>query len=254
MQHNHVQAVQIKPFPKYLWFLILSYAMVYSMCNWFDARLIMLFGFPISPGAILFPITFLVSDVITEVYGFKHARIAIWSALLFNILFVGFGQIILHLPSPAFAKQNNAFNKVLQLDTFVIIGSFVCYLVSEPLNSLLISKMKIYFKGQYMGLRFVLSTFAASFFDSFIFALIAFSAFYSIQHVLTIGLNIWLIKMIIEILGLPISVRIAKILKKKEHIDIYDVGTSYNLFKLDTSYPSPNNKPQLNDQKSSKEL
>lgn len=233
---------RIKPSPRYLWFLILSYSMIYSMCNWYDARLVMVFGLSISPGSILFPITFLVSDVITEVYGFKHARIAIWSALLFNIIFVLFGQVILHMPSPTFAKENDAFNQVLQLDTWVILASFVSYIASEPINSILISKMKIYFNGKHMGIRFVLSTCIASFFDSFIFVIIAFSSFYSLSNVLNIGLNIWLIKLVIEIIGLPISIKVARIIKNKENIDIYDISTSYTLFSLDNTYSSENNR------------
>lgn len=154
MTNSSILEREIKPFPKYLWFLILTYAMVSSMCNWFDTRLVMIFGFTISLGSILFPITFLVSDVITEVYGFKHARIAIWSALLFNIIFVVFDQVILHMPSPAFATENHAFNKVLQLDTWAILGSFVSYIASEPINSILLSKMKVYFNGKYLGIRF----------------------------------------------------------------------------------------------------
>lgn len=242
MTESTIVERNIKPFPKYLWFLILSYSMIYSMCNWFDARLVMIFGLSISPGVILFPITFLVSDVITEVYGFKHARIAIWSALFFNVIFVIFGQVILHMPSPSFANENDAFNKVLQLDTWVILGSFASYIASEPINSILISKLKIYFRGKYMGIRFVISTIIASFLDSYIFAIISFSNFYSLPHVLNVGFNIWIVKIVVEIIGLPISIRVAKIIKRKENIDIYDISTSYNLFSLDNTYPIENNK------------
>ncbi len=80
----------IELFPKYLWFLILSYSMIIAISNWFDARLVEIFHFVISPGAVIFPLTFLVSDIITEVYGYKHARLAIWSAFIFNILFILF--------------------------------------------------------------------------------------------------------------------------------------------------------------------
>ncbi len=77
----------IQNHPKYLWFLILSYSMIIAISNWFDARLVDIFGMVISPGALIFPITFLLSDTITEVYGYKHARRAIWSAFLFNVIF-----------------------------------------------------------------------------------------------------------------------------------------------------------------------
>src|ERR1700736_166731 len=91
--------------PKYLWFLILSYSMMIAISNWFDSRLILLFGISISPGAMSFPFTFLISDIITEVYGYKNARKAIWAAFLFNIIFLAYGQIVIHMPSPSFATM-----------------------------------------------------------------------------------------------------------------------------------------------------
>ena len=71
---------------KYMWFLMLSFSMVISIANWYDARLISLFGVVTSPGALIFPISFILSDTITEVYGYKNARLMMWAAFLFNVI------------------------------------------------------------------------------------------------------------------------------------------------------------------------
>ena len=155
--------------PKFLWFIIVSYTMITVMSNWFDFRLIDFFGLTVLPGAIIFPLNFLISDIITEAYGYKKARLAIWTAFLFNLLFLAYGQIIAYLPSPSFAAHNNAiFDKILTVNFFVMLGSFLSYLISEPLNAYIVSKLKIKFNGEFMGVRFITSTVIASFFDSII--------------------------------------------------------------------------------------
>lgn len=232
----------IKNTPKYLWFLILSYSMVIAISNWFDARLVEIFGMVISPGALIFPITFLLSDMITEVYGYKHARRAIWAAFLFNIIFICYGQILIHLPSPSFATDNAVYNKLLSVNFFIIFGSFLSYLISEPINSYILAAMKKKYNGQYIAIRFFLSTIVASFLDSAIFASIAFCRVYPMHDIAKIILDIWIIKTSIEIIGLPFSIRLAKLLKKSEHLDIYDYDTNFTPLSFEAVYSKNNNK------------
>lgn len=228
--------------PKYLWFLILSYSMIIAISNWFDARLVEIFGMVISPGTLIFPITFLLSDIITEVYGYKHARHAIWSAFLFNIIFIGYGQIIIHLPSPSFATDNEVFNKLITANIFIILGSFSSYLVSEPINSYILAKLKINYEGKYIAIRFIASTIIASAIDSMIFATIAFYKIYPMHDIIKIIIDIWITKTAIEILGLKFSICLTKFLKKAEKLDIYDIETNFTPFSLEASYGSKNNK------------
>lgn len=228
--------------PKYLWFLILSYSMVIAISNWFDARLVEIFGMAISPGALIFPATFLLSDIITEVYGYKHARRAIWSAFLFNLIFIGYSQLLVHLPSPRFATDNAVFNKLISDNTYIILGSFSSYLLSEPLNSYILAKLKKKYNGQYIAIRFVLSTVIASFLDSIVFATIAFYKIYSLHDITKIIFDIWITKTTIEIIGLRFSIRLSKLLKKSEKLDIYDDKTDFTLLSLEANYTSINNK------------
>lgn len=225
----------------YLWFLTLTYSMVIVTANWFDARLISLAGFVTDAGTLVFPLTFLLSDLITEVYGYKYARLAIWCGLLFNVIFILYGQLIIHLPSPTFPTHNDMFDALLAMNARIILASFISYLCSEPINAILLAKLKIKMQGRMMGLRFVISTWIASGLDSFIFGSIAFYGTLSNENLFLLITTMWAIKVIIEILGLPISIRIANKLKQIDEMDMYDKHTDFNIFKLDTNYPNEDN-------------
>lgn len=225
----------------YLWFLTLSYSIVIVLANWFDPRLVKLFCLTTDAGTLIFPFTFLLSDLITEVYGFKYARRAIWCGFLFNIIFILYGQIIIHLPNPDYPTNNALFDSLLMFNSRVILASMISYLFSESLNSYVIAKSKVMMHGRYMAMRFVLSTSIASGIDSAIFSIIAFFGIIPFHYLLELMLTMWLIKNAIELLGLPFSINLAKKLKEIEKIDIYDKRTKFNLFSLNVDYENQDN-------------
>lgn len=235
MLHN------IRVFPKYLWFLMLAYSMVIVIANWVDARIIQIGPIITDGGTLIFPLTFLLSDIITEVYGYKHARRAIWCGFLFNSLAIFYGLIVSALPSPDFAQNNEVFDKMLSINFRIIAASTISYFISEPLNSLIMAKLKIKTAGKFMPLRFVCSTFLAAGVDSFIFGTLAFYDSMSGMNLLALILSMWAIKVFIEIVGLPISIPLSKKLKDLEQIDIYDETTKFNIFSLDVDYQTQAN-------------
>lgn len=233
------KALQIKP--KVLWFLTMAYAMVLIFANIFDARLVQVGGVLTDAGTVIFPLTFLLADVMTEVYGYKHTRRAIWCGLLFSLLFVAYGQLITHLPSPDFATQNALFDTMFKINERVILASFLSYICAEPLNSVLIAKLKMKLAGRYMAGRFVFSTVIASAVDSTIFTFLAFYGTLRQDHLWQLILTMWLIKVAIEILGLPLSVWLSNKLKRVEALDVYDKDTRFNIFSLNVTYATENN-------------
>lgn len=241
MRDNAINLNSIHLKPNFLWFLTLSYAMVIVLANWFDPRLIKIFGLTTDAGTLIFPLTFLLSDLITEVYGYKHARRTIWCGFLFNVLFIVYGQLVIHMPSPDFPTNNAMFDTILATNIRIIIASSISYLISEPFNSFVLAKLKIKMQGRFIGIRFLASTIVAAGVDSFIFSLIAFYGVMSNTNLLYLVLTMWLIKVIIEIIGLPISIRLAKKLKKTEKLDIYDKRTDFTLFALDANYIDKDN-------------
>lgn len=227
--------------PHFLWFLTLSYTMVMVIANWFDPRLIKIAGLITDAGTLVFPLTFLLSDMITEVYGYKHARRAIWCGFLFNAIFILYAQIVIHLPSPDFPNKNQLFDSLLTTNTRIIFASASSYFIAEPLNSYVMAKLKIRTHGRYLGFRFVCSTLLAAGLDSFVFSVLAFYGMMNNHNLLLFIITMWLIKVVIEMIGLPISIRLVNKLKTIEQLDIYDTNTNFNIFRLDATYQKKNN-------------
>lgn len=237
-----MQDDQIKQFPKALWFLQVAYVSVILLANWFDIRLVKIGVLETDAGTLIFPLTFILSDLITEVYGYKYARRAIWAGFIFNFIFIIYSQIVIHLPSPSFALSNNQnFDSLVGFNTRIIIASTISYLCSEPLNSYIMATLKIKTLGKMTYLRFILSTVVASLFDSFIFGTLAFYGTMSNDVLIKFNATMWLVKVIIEILGLPFSLKATRKLKQYEQLDMYDVGTKFNIFSLDAEYAVKNN-------------
>ena len=228
--------------PRWLWFIQLSYTAVILLGNWYDIRMLKIGNIETDAGTLIFPLTFVLSDLITEVYGYKFARMAILTGLLFNFVFVAFGQLVIHLPSPSYAiETNNKFDSLFGFNTRIIVASTISYLFSETLNSLILAKLKIKTKNNLIWLRFLLSTIIASFFDSFIFGVLAFYNQMPLANLFNFNLQMWGIKVFIEVVGLPLSLYLAAKLKQVEQLDMYDNGTKFSLFSLDTSYSKTNN-------------
>lgn len=222
--------------PRILWFLMLSYSMVLVFANWFAARLITFDGFTTDGGTLLFPLTFIITDMIAEVYGYKHARRAIWAGFLFNLLFLGYGHLISLFPTPDYYQAESGFDQVIAVSGRIVLASLVSYLCAEPLNIYLVAKMKIWCQGRKMALRFVLSTVVSAAVDTTIFCSLAFGGIIPGNELTMFILTMWGLKVIIEIIGLPISVNLAKYLKKYEQLDIYDNHTEFTLLSLDGTY------------------
>jgi len=220
----------------HLWYLTLTYSMIIVLANWFDPRLISICGLTTDAGTLIFPLSFLLSDLITEVYGYKYARRTIWCGFIFDLFFILYGQLVIHMPNPSFATNNAIFDTLLTINFRIILASFISYLISESFNSYLIAKTKIRVQGRYMAGRFVLSSFLASGLDSVIFTTIAFYKTLPDSVFVSMMCTMWFIKVFMELCGLPLSINLVNKLKKIEQIDIYDKKTKFNLFRMDLDY------------------
>lgn len=215
------------------------------LSNWFDMRLVKIFSLTTDAGTLIFPLTFILSDLITEVYGYQQARRAIWCGFLFNGIFILYGQLVIALPSPDYAVINNQkFDDMLFMNLRIIIASMCSYFCSEPLNALVMAKLKILCKGKMLSLRYMASTSLASGVDSLIFGIIAFAGFMSYKNLVILIVTMWFLKVLIELLGLPISLSITRKLKRLECLDIYDNRTNFSLFRLQVDYTEKDNQYQ----------
>ncbi len=223
-----------------LWFLIALYAMIIVLGNWFDLRVIKVFGLVANAGTFIFAFTFFLANLITEVYGYKFARLAIWWGFFFNVFVFVYGQLVTFMPSTDH-YHNEMFDTLLRVNNRALLAGLISYFSSEPLNSLVMAKLKIEFRGQFMGARYLISTLIASAVDSILFGFVAFYGVFEQKALISLVFGMIVIKIVIDLLALPFFLHFAKTLKQKEQLDIYDKGTKFNLFRFETCYaPSAN--------------
>lgn len=192
----------------------------------------------LNAGLLIFPINFLLSNLITEIYGYKHARRAIWCGFFFNLLFIVYGQAVIYMPGPTYSLHNPLFDKLITIYVKGALISVISYFTMEPLNLFFIAKSKIYMNGYSMKLRFILATSLSITIGGFIFSLI------------TLHNSIFLIKLLPTLfftgttilISSSIIVYLAKKIKQLEQIDIYDIHTKFTIFSLEANYTAENNK------------
>ena len=184
------------------------------------------------PCAVLvFPLSYILNDCFTEVYGYRKARLVIWLAFAMNVLTVLFGQIAVWLPAAGFWQGGEHFDFVFGMAPRVVLGSILAFLAGSTLNSLVLSKMKIASGGRGFGWRAILSSFAGEFCDSLIFMPIAFwgTPFKTLVTMMLVQVGF---KVLYEIVILPVTSATVKRLKAIEGEDAFDRGISYNPFKI----------------------
>lgn len=178
-------------------------------------------------GAILFPVVYILNDVLTEVYGYKYARRAIWTGFIIMLLAVVCLTIVRYMPASPDYHDQAAFEAVLGFFPRIVFASLCAYLVGEFINAYALAKLKIKTKGKKLWLRLIGSTLVGEFFDSLVFCLVAFGGIIGASDMVNYILVGWLFKTGYEIVVLPITYRVINYLKKKEGVDAYDNKTNF---------------------------
>jgi queuosine precursor transporter len=188
-------------------------------------------GFLLLPAAIVvFPVSYIFGDVLTEVYGYRQARMVIWIGFTCNLIFVFFAWAGMKLPAAPFWQDQQAYQTILGYTPRLLAASFCGYLAGEFANSIVLSKMKILTQGRWLWSRTIGSTIIGEGLDTAIFITLAFIGTPSFAPVIII--YHWLSKVAYEILATPLTYAIVNYLKKKETTDVYDFETNYNPFSL----------------------
>ena len=180
---------------------------------------------------ILFPLTYIIGDVFTEVYGFRKARTIIWLGFGCSFFAVLIYLVTIALPHPGYWENQEAYAVVMGTTPRVAIASFAGYLFGEFSNSFMLSKLKVVTKGKNLWLRTILSTVVGEGLDSIIFITISFWGTMENSVVLKMILFQYLFKVGYEVLFTPVTYAVVKTVKKKEGIDVFDEGLKYNFIK-----------------------
>jgi uncharacterized integral membrane protein (TIGR00697 family) len=212
------------------WFVVIAAVFVTCLitANIIAVKIIAPFGFFIPAGVIVFPLSYLFGDVLTEVYGYAAARRVIWLGFACNLLAVV--AIYLGEIAPSAPTQNlqAAYVTILGFAPRLLLASFIAYLVGEFTNSFVLARLKIATKGRWLWIRTIGSTLVGEGLDTIIFISIAFWGILPTQLLLTLILTQWAFKVLYEIIATPFTYLIIGFLKRQEGIDAFDHHTNFS--------------------------
>jgi hypothetical protein len=217
------------------WFLLLVALSVTTLItsNVIGSKLVRLGHYVVPAGILIFPLSYIMGDVLTEVYGYRWARRVIWLGFFCNLLTViaiwGAGV----LPAAGVWPHQRAYEAILGYTPRLITASFLAYLVGEFSNSFVLARLKVLTRGRWLWMRTISSTIVGQGFDSLIFVGIAFAGTVPPGLLLSIALTQWVVKCLYEALLTPATYLVVNFLKKQEGVDTYDYATSFNPLSLE---------------------
>ena len=200
--------------------------------NLLETKVIQVGSLTVTAGLLVFPISYIINDCIAEVWGFKKARLIIWSGFAMNFFVVGLGLIAVAIPAAPFWEGEEHFDFVFGMAPRIVAASLMAFLVGSFLNAYVMSKMKIASQGRNFSARAILSTIVGETADSLIFFPTAFGGIIAWKELLIMmGLQI-VLKSMYEVIILPVTIRVVKVIKKVDGSDVYDTNISYNVLKV----------------------
>lgn len=190
---------------------------------------------PFGAGILFFPISYVIDDILTEVYGYARARRAIWAGFIALAFMALMEWTVVHLPvAPGWTGQA-AYDRVFGSGWRIILASISAFFVGEFLNSFVMAKMKIWSNGRNLWARFWGSTVIGEGADSLIFYPLAFYGMsdWPLAALGEVMLSQFILKVSWEVILTPVTYAVVGWLKNKEGVDVYDVGTDFTPFTLD---------------------
>lgn len=200
--------------------------------NLLETKVIQVGSLTVTAGLLVFPISYIINDCIAEVWGFKKARLIIWSGFAMNFFVVALGLIAVAIPAAPFWEGEEHFNFVFGMAPRIVAASLMAFLVGSFLNAYVMSKMKVASQGRNFSARAIRSTVVGETADSLIFFPVAFGGVIAWKELLIMmGIQI-VLKSMYEVIILPVTIRVVKAIKKIDGSDVYDTNISYNVLKV----------------------
>jgi queuosine precursor transporter len=200
--------------------------------NTIAAKLILVGGVVLTAGIVIFPISYVIGDVLTEVWGYAAARRVIWLGFACNALMVAAIWLGGQLPPAPFWTGDAAYAEILGQTPRIVAASFVAYLIGEFANSFVLAKLKIATRGRWLWLRTIGSTIVGQALDTGVFVSLAFAGTVPPAVLAQIIAGQWLFKVLYEAAATPLTYAVVAWLKAREGIDTYDHETDFNPVRL----------------------
>ena len=212
------------------WFVIIVALFITCLitANIIAVKLISLYGFILPAAILIFPLSYIIGDVLTEVYGYRQARRVIWLGFFCNFITVVAIWIGQMLPSASFWDGQASYERILGYAPRLLFASFLAYLVGEFSNAFVLAKIKIATKGRWLWLRTIGSTIIGQGLDSALFMTLAFVGTIPLNALFSAVVIQWLAKSLYEAVVTPLTYVVVTFLKRKEGLDVYDHDTKFN--------------------------
>ncbi len=194
------------------------------------AKLSTVAGYTFGAGILFFPVSYVIGDVLTEVYGYARARRVIWTGFAALIFMAFMSFIVVAMPPADSWDGQEAYEQVFGSTWRIVLASITAFWAGEFVNSYILAKMKIWTKGKALWSRTIGSTIFGQGVDSLIFYPIAFLGIWETQDVLTVIVTNWLLKVVWEAALTPVTYVVVGKLKKSEGVDLFDVSTDFSPF------------------------
>jgi uncharacterized integral membrane protein (TIGR00697 family) len=217
---------------RYFAFVASAFVATLLISNIAAQKLIPIGAFVFTGGILLFPVTYIFGDVLTEVYGYARARQIIWAGFGANLLMAAFLALVVALPPAPGWELQEAFAAALGLVPRIVGASVVAYWIGEFANSFVLAKLKIRTKGRYLWTRTIGSTLIGQALDTVVFVLIAFGGIMPASLLVTVAWSGYLFKVAYEAAATPLTYLIVAWLKRREGVEVFDYETNFTPFTL----------------------
>jgi len=191
-------------------------------------KLISLFGLLLPAAIVIFPVSYILGDVLTEVYGYRETRRVIWLGFGCNLIVVAAIWVGLVLPAASFWDGQEAYERILGATPRILGASFLAYLVGEFANAAVLAKMKVATGGRWLWARTIGSTLVGQGLDSTIFITLAFAGVIPLGALVAAIVTQWLVKSAYEAAATPLTYVVVGYLKRSEGVDAYDRDTRFS--------------------------
>lgn len=195
-------------------------------------KIIAIAGIGVSVTVLYFPFTYILSDVLTEVYGYARARQVVWLTLLASVLAGITYQIAAIVPPAPFFQQNDAYVTVFQTVPRILVGGWLAVFAGEISNNYVLAKMKVWFEGRFLWARLIFSTIVGQGINTLVFYVVALYGILPVEVLVPAILMGWAIKVMVEILMSPITYVVVGKVKRIEGVDFFDRETDFNPFSV----------------------
>lgn len=186
----------------------------------------------ITGGLLVFPVSYIINDCVCEVWGYRKARLLIWTGFAMNFIFVMFGALADFIPGAPYWDNEDGFHAVFGLAPRIAAASFVDFLAGSFINAYVMSRMKLSSGGRHFSVRAVVSTIFGETADSLIFFPLALWGVIPVSEMPSLIVSQVVLKTLYEIMVLPVTIRVVRKTKEFEDTDVYDEGISYNIWKI----------------------